>query len=180
MNQNPYSAGNNPDPRNAGPQNETFEGSVRGMQIIAGALIAGVLVFFGVVLGGTQGDVFGTQTPDIIGILGVLFGLIAIVNQFIISKVIAGAQLKQIASNGFSELDEEETFNQICGVYRGQLIVSLALLEGAAFFNLISLLSEKSIVSLAVVIVLLSFMAIKFPTRDKVSFWVQDKLRELS
>ena len=93
--------------------------------------------------------------------------------------IIAATQLKQIASNGFSELDGEAKSNQICGVYRGQLIVGLALLEGAAFFNLIALLLEKSIVSLAVVIVLLSFMAIKFPTRDKVSFWVQDKLREL-
>ena len=180
MDQNPYEVGNNLDPPDAGPQTETFEGSVRSVQIVAGALMAGVLVFFGVVLVSTGGDIFGTQTPEIVGILGVLFGFIAIVNQFIIPKVIAGAQLRQIASDGFNERDEVAKLNLISGVYRGQLIVGLALLEGAAFLNLVGLMLERSIVSLAIVIVLLGSMALKFPTRDKVSFWVQDKLRELS
>lgn len=178
--QNPFSVGDDLEPQNSGLQGATFEGSVRGMQIIAAAMMAGVLSFFGVVLVTTQGEILGTQAPELITILAAGFGVIAIVNHFVIPRIIAGSQLKQIVSKGLSELDETTKSNQVCGIYRSGLIVALAMLEGAAFFNLIALMIEKSVVSLGVAILLLGFMVLRFPTRDKVSFWVQDKLRELS
>ncbi len=179
MDQNPYSIGDHADPHHGGLQGKSFEDAVRGMQIIAAALMAGVLVFRSIVLVITQGNVFGTQTPEVVTILGAGFGVLAIVNHLVIPKIIAGSQLRQIVSNGFSELDAESKSDRLFGVYRGQLIVALAMLEGAAFFNLIALMVEKNVVALGVATLLLSTMVMKFPTRDKVSFWVQDKLREL-
>ena len=179
MDQNPYSVGNNPDANNTGVHWACVEGSVRGMQIIAVALMAGVLLFFGIVLVNTQGNVFGTQNPELVTIIAAGFGILAIINHLIIPAIIAGAQLKQISTGGFSELGEAAKVEQICGVYRSQLIIALALLEGAAFFNLVALMIEQSAVALGTVILLLGLMILRFPTRDKVSFWVQDKFREL-
>jgi hypothetical protein len=179
MNENPYSVGEQPtfnDTRHQGPD---LDGDVRGMQIIAVALMAGVLLFFGIVLVTTQGNVFGTQRPELITIIAAGFGILAIVNHLIIPAIIAGAHLKQISAAGFSELGDAAKTELICGVYRIQLIIALALLEGAAFFNLIALMIEHSAVALSAVILLLGLMTLRFPTRDKVSFWVQDKLREL-
>jgi hypothetical protein len=59
------------------------------------------------------------------------------------------------------------------------LIVTLALLEGAAFFNLISVMIEHHVISLIAAIALLGLMAVRFPSRTKVSWWVQDRLRDL-
>jgi len=179
VDQDPYSVGNNPDSNDTGFHRASVEGSVRGMQIIAIAMMVGVLSFFGIVLVTTQGNVFGTQSPELITIIAAGFGILAIVNHVIIPAIIAGAQLKRISTGGFSELGDAAKVEQICGVYRGQLIIALALLEGAAFFNLIALMIEHSAVALGAVILLLGLMILRFPTRDKVSFWVQDKLREL-
>jgi hypothetical protein len=38
---------------------------------------------------------------------------------------------------------------------------------------------ENHLLSLSAAIVLLGLMAVRFPTRTKVSWWVQDKLSEL-
>ena len=54
------------------------------------------------------------------------------------------------------------------------------MLEAAAFFNLVAMLVEKNGLNLIVVVVLLSLMLMKFPTRTKVSWWVQDRLTELN
>ena len=180
MNQNPYSVGSDLDPRNTGPQNETFEGSVRGMQIIAVALMSGVLFFLGIVLMNTQGDVLSFKQPEIITIIAAGFGLLMIVNHFVIPGIIASTQLKQLTTNDFTGFDEATRIDKLVGVYRIQLIISLALLEGAAFFNLVALMIGNSGFSLCTAGVLLALMSMRFPTRDKVSFWVQDKLRELS
>ena len=47
-------------------------------------------------------------------------------------------------------------------------------------FLLIALMIERHIVSLGVTLLLLGFMVFRFPTRRKVLWWVQDKLRELN
>lgn len=179
MSENPYSVGEHPTINDTRLQGPEFDGALRGMQIIAAALMAGVLVFLSIVLVITQGDVFGTHTPEVVTILGAGFGVLAIVNHIVIPKIIAGSQLRQIVSNGFSELDAESKSDRLIGVYRGQLIVALAMLEGAAFFNLIALMVEKNVVALSIATLLLGLMVFRFPSRDKVVFWVQDKLREL-
>ena len=89
------------------------------------------------------------------------------------------AQLKQVVLSGIHQKSGEEKIQGCCGIYQTQLIVGFALLEGAAFFNVVALMMEHCMISIALITLLLLVMAAKFPTRDKVSFWVQDKLREL-
>jgi hypothetical protein len=98
----------------------------------------------------------------------------------IIPGVIAKQQLKKTAENGLGGTDEESQSFKVAGIYQTQLIVALSMLEAAAFFNLVAMLVEKNGLNLIVVVVFLSLMLMKFPTRTKVSWWVQDRLTELN
>ena len=180
MDQNPYSVGEHLTFGAASLQGRKFEAAVHGMQIIAASLIAGVLIFLGVVVGKNDGEVLGIQSPTFLTILAAGFGFIGIANHFIIPRIRLAAQLKQVVSNGIAKLDATVKSDRILGVYLIQLILGLAMLEGAAFVNLIALMIERHIVSLGVTLLLLGFMVFRFPTRRKVLWWVQDKLRELN
>ncbi len=179
MSDNPYSVGEQPafgDVRLPGPK---FDALVRTMQIIAAALMAGVLLFLGVVLVSTQGHVFSTKAPPLISGIAGGFAFLMIVNHFVIPGILTRTQLRLAAERKLLQQDEEAKNQRVVAIYQTQLIIGLALLEGAAFFNLIALMIGKSIFSLGVVVLLLCLMLMKFPTRNRISFWVQDKLREL-
>ena len=178
MNHNPYSVGEESNHSAAGPGAPKLEAWVRAMQIIATVLMMGVLVFFGVVLIITQGKIGGMENAAGLTMVGAGFGFVMIVSHFTIPGIICGTQMKQAAADGSLNQQDDATTQRIWGLYQTQLIVGLALLEGAAFFNLIALMVENSVASLGVVILLLGLMAVKFPTRNKVSWWVEDKLRE--
>ncbi len=177
MNNNPYSVGEQLTVDNEGLQDPKFDASVRRLQIIAAALIMGVLMFLGVVLVATAGKFDGQ--PEMITMIAAGFAFLMLVNHFVIPPIIVKAQLKQAIAAGMHQKPDEERTQECFGIYQTQMIVGFALLEGAAFFNLVAMMVEHCAASIAVVTLLLLWMVAKFPTRDKVSFWVQDKLREL-
>ena len=180
MNQNPYSVSEQQsfsDLQSLGPK---FDQQLRVMQIIAVALMMGVLMFFGVVLVTTQGDIFGQGNPGILTMIAAGFAGLMIVNHLVIPALVTKAQLSKFKSENPGPKVSDSTTDSLLAIYRIQLIITLALLEGAAFFNLISVMIEKHVISLIASIVLLGLMAVRFPTRTKVSWWVQDKLRELN
>jgi len=179
MDNNPYSVGRETSSTANGLPGPKAEAMVRIMQIIAAALMMGVLALLFVVLLVTRGDIGGMQNADLITMIAGGSGFLMIVNHLVIPGIITRAQLKQAAASGILQKEEQAKIEHFCAIYQTQMIIGLALLEGAAFFNLIALMVEKSVASLGVVILLLSLMLLKFPTRDKVSFWVQDKLREM-
>ena len=179
MHQNPYSVSEQQtsgDLQSLGPK---FDQQLRVMQIIAGALMMGVLMFFGVVLVNTQGDIFGQGNPGMMTMIAAGFAGLMIVNHLVIPAVITKAQLTRLKSEAPAPKDSDSTNDSLLAIYRIQLIITLALLEGAAFFNLISMMIEHHVISLIAAIVLLGLMAVRFPSRTKVSWWVQDRLREL-
>ena len=179
MTENPYSVGSELDPPNNEPQNETFDGSVRGMQIVAGALMFGALNFLLVVVLISGADVFGLGQPTLIAVIAAVIGAMMIGAHLIVPGIIASSQLRSAASQGMLGQDEATRNNKVMEIYRTQLIIGLALLEGAAFLNLVALMVGKSVASLAVFAILMCLMFLKFPTQSKVSWWVQDKLREI-
>lgn len=177
MEHNPYAVGQEIDPGSTGFPGPKFETAVRGMQIIAVALMMGVLVFLGVVLVTTAGRI--DDSPEMITMIAAGFALLMCANYFVIPPIIVRAQLKKPTPVGLHLKTEEEKVQWCCGIYQTQMIIGFALLEGAAFFNLVAMLLDHCVASIALVTLLLLLMVATFPTRDKVSFWVQDKLREL-
>jgi hypothetical protein len=133
-----------------------------------------------VVLVITKGEVLGFRNPEMVSLLASGFALVMFVNHLVIPGVVSNQQLKSAAEKGLAEDNEESRKLKVVGIYQTRLIVGLAMLEGAAFFNLVALLIEKNGLNLIFVIVALTLMLMKFPTRTKVSWWVQDKLREVS
>ncbi len=177
MEHNPYSVGQEIDSTTAGLPGPKFEASVRTMQIIALALIMGVVMFLGVVLVARAGKFDGE--PNTMNFIAAGFTFLMLVNHFVIPPIIIKTQLKQAIAAGMNQQQDHEKILTCCGVYQTQLIVGFAFLEGAAFSNLVAMMVEHSALLIAVVTLLLLLMVAKFPTRDKVKFWVQDKLREL-
>lgn len=177
MEHSPYSVGQEIDATRAGLSGEKFDGSLRAIQIIAAALMLGVMVFLGVVLVITAGRIDGQ--PEMITMIAAGFAFLMLVNHFLIPSIMVKAQLRQAALSGIDQKSEGEKIQACCGIYQTQFIAGFALLEGAAFFNIVALMMEHCVAAIAVVTLLLLVMVAKFPTRDKVSIWVQHKLREL-
>ena len=64
-------------------------------------------------------------------------------------------------------------------VFQTRTIVATALLEGTAFFALISYMIGRSPVALALAIVMMVAVAGHFPTRAGVIGWIEDQLHRL-
>ena len=141
-------------------------------QIIAGALVTGVVVFATVAFVIAKGD-----SPPIpfLSIAAAMFAGVATVMRFIVPVVIVNGgkpQLKQ--SSG----DEQRSL--LAGLYQTKMIVGMALLEGAAFFNLIAYIIEKQFWSYGVVAFLLGVMAISFPSQGQFDSWAEEMKRDLN
>lgn len=178
MTLNPYAAGQSGDPASTGFDSPKFMTAVRTMQIVTVAMSMGILTTIFVVLVITSGNLSGQM--QLLTMIGIGFGLLMVANHFVIPGLIAKNQLKQAFEEGLLEKERDEQLNRCSGIFSTQLIIGLALLEGAAVFNLIAMLVDHSPISLTIAAILLGLMLVRFPTHERVSWWVQDKLRELS
>ncbi len=148
---------------------------VRTMQIICGALMMGVLSFAFVVVMIRFGKA-GRPPADfpMMAYMAAGMAAIMIITKLVITPLIVSAGLKQIASlrplEALTKLD-------LYGVYQTRMIVGCALLEGAAFFNLISVITEGQVWTFGVVALLLALMAASFPTYERVDAWADEQLR---
>jgi hypothetical protein len=129
----------------------------------------------------TFGDLqsLGPNFDQQLRVMQIIAGALMIVNHLVIPSIITKTRLNQIKSQDSDGQNSELKLASLLSIYRMQLIITLAFLEGAAFFNLVSVMIEHHVISLIAAIVLLGLMAVRFPTRTKVSWWVQDRLREL-
>jgi hypothetical protein len=138
-------------------------------RIIAGALIAGPLIFAGIA------HVSGLGQPpqpgsEIIGYIAVAFSVIDLIASFIVPTVVANQTLAQLAAKG-SELTTKDYF----GVYQTRMLIRAALLEGAAFFCCIIYMSSRLWWTLATALFLVLVMAIVFPTRGRFDDWIRER-----
>ena len=158
------------------------------MRIIAGALIAGVVTFGGVasvlVFGQAPAAQPGNpaQGPNVLMYFAMAFAAGAVVMSFVVPNLISAAGVKGVAkmAQDGTATGPNELFGRLLAVAQTKMIVALALVEGAAFFNLIAFIITKSMVLPAVVGALLLVMAIHFPTKFKLARWLEDQQRLLS
>lgn len=156
------------------------------MRIITGALIAGVVVFLAitfVVRSDQQGPIFVTA-PDlglssIFVLLGLVGALLCVLAAYFVPPLLVANQRRQLAEGRFvmgpnKEVPKNETLGLVM-IYQSQMIVSLALLEGAAFFNAIAFMLEGSPLSLGLALLLLGVMALWFPTRSGLESWLAEQ-----
>lgn len=153
--------------------------AVRVMQIITGALMMG-LIMFGVIANvlvfGGEGLKDKPPLECIVPLMAVGFAVLIIINHFIVPETVINTSINTL--KGQVELNEI-TKGHFFPIFQVGLIIRLALLEGAGFFNLVAFIIDKQWWSLAVVALLLALMAIRFPTMGQVDAWAEDRLRQL-
>lgn len=140
----------------------TPEQAVRVMQILAGALVMGVVMFavVAVILIGAL-----NQPPQ--GMILSVFGAVFASSTFVMHLIVPNLMAAKAAAA--APPDEASLYP----VYQTRMIVGLALLEGAAFFNIIATIVEHNWWSLAVAGVLVFWMLAMFPTTTRVKHWVE-------
>ena len=162
--------------------------ALRIMQIIAGALIAGVLSFAGVasvIVLGQAPVVKPAGQPEVVNhvlpliAIGVVFlnGILSFIVPNLISRFGVKGVGKMIEDGSLT--DPKELLGRLLSVAQTKTIVALALVEGAAFFVLIVVIVAKSFVLMGVVCASFCFMTAHFPTKLKLARWLEEQQRAL-
>ncbi len=160
------------------PQRAYLNQVARTGQIIAIALMMGVVVFGLVLLLGGIGAREPAETP-FLAIVGAVFAMISAVAAPLVASgmrqaIVAG---KQINAGGSTTIPEDVgEVGVLAGVYQTQQIIGRAILEGAAFLNLAAYMTERQPMSLGFAALLLIAMAFKFPTRGHLESWICEEM----
>ena len=166
-----------------------LDGQAWVCQIIAFALIAGVTIFFGiaVLIRFNSGKGWIAAEPwdlapvrAILSLLSVVMAAIMAVLSFVVPKAITTAMRRQIAKGQFPKNEEGvplaiDTAGAFRVAYLNQMIVGMAMLEGAAFFCGISFLLEGRLPPPIAAGVLILLMLARFPTRGSIEGFVEDQ-----
>ena len=146
--------------------------AVRAMQMICASLVMGVLFAAAVILTMPHNQI--GQPNEALQIIGYAFGAMALAMSPLLGGVIKHSTAKQALANG------DATTLDLAAAYQTGMIVSLALNEGAAFFNLIAYwIAGSSPWNLALVGLLTLGNAWKFPTLSRVTDWIDTVQRRL-
>jgi hypothetical protein len=158
---------------------------LRAMQIIAGTLILGVAMMLTVfvVLRNLSNAPRPPQVP-VLTYVGVAFALMAVIAHFIVPRNV----LKNATSR--RQWDDEPVFStapadpeQAPGdrepsalpLYQTRMIIGMALLEGAAFYQAIAYYVEGQPLALGLGCLLLLGLIVQFPTRSRVERWLENQ-----
>ncbi len=163
------------------PSQDLVTPRLRVLQIITGALITGVMAFLAVVLlvqQQGQAPVPGPQTPLISlmaagGFVGI-FGVWLVLPPTLVRQglVPIARHPSQSAAETVGLLALKQTVQ----------IVSSAMLEGCAFFNLVAFLVERQTYTLGIALACVLLMLVTFPTQGRFQQWLleqQERLQNL-
>ena len=184
----------------SGPTDETLTRQLMTCRVIAAALTFGVIAFAVVAF------VIRAGRPAegiLVSAIAAVVAAAAIVARAVVLSVLAGRSVGDETAAGRAEQAAEvarrrgvpETELPVVrdavearfdatatdlAQYQTRMIVGLAVLEGAAFFNLVAYIIEGRWWSMVAVAVLLFWMLTAFPTVGKLARWAEDRrqLRE--
>lgn len=147
------------------------------VQIITGAMIMGAVPFAIVALVLRMDDI--NSEPDIIAVIGLVISAFMFLLHFIVPNLVAAVMLKQIQTSKVSSANDEKKFELLFPVFQTRQIIACAMLEGAAFLNIVFFIVSGFGGNLIAAAILIGLIALRFPTATKVDFWVQDRAREM-
>ncbi len=147
------------------PQPASPENVGRICQIIAAALMLGVICFSFVAFTVAKNP---PATMPIISMVGAGFAGIATIVRFVLPQIMVAGMTRNLKP------DEPGILHRLASLYQTKMIIGMAVLEGAAFFNLVGYIVERQIWSYGVVAALLTIMAISFPSQTQFENWAED------
>jgi hypothetical protein len=156
---------------------------IRNVQIIIISLAVGPIVFAGIAVlhRANQPPQHGSLLPY----LAAGFGITALAARIFIGKSTVANQRDRIAAGTWSHGSNAPRANlpanmtngdRLLFVFQQKTIIESAIVEGAAFFNIISYLITGQWWSLAVAGVLVLVNLFPFPANDRVENWVRYQL----
>jgi len=153
--------------------NERPKTSIKVCQIIAAAIMIGVIIFAGITLvshfnNPPQQPGGGNQDSTMLIVLG-LFTVSDLMARFFVLKAFDRKMTDKIADREEQGLVPED----VLAGYQTRLIMSLALLEVVAFFALIVFMQDDRWEAFGLAMFLLLMMAANFPTENKFKNWVR-------
>jgi hypothetical protein len=162
--------------------------SLRAMQIVAAALVVGVIAFLAIVLylvlAQKQGGANPPPNLPLISLIAAGSLVVATVVSFALPAAIVRSTLRRIAAGTWKPepgmAAQATDSDKLLALYQTTLIVGLALLEGACFFSCIAYLVEGQPFVLAVVAVGVGLMLVRFPTEGRVRRWLEDHKEQLA
>lgn len=153
------------------------------MKILAGAMIAGVTFFLVIIVAVLRsGKLFADDlwsVTDVLVILGLGMAAMLAVMSFLVPRLVAAGAIRQLGKPDPKERAPEgwEGWSprapRLLPVYQTSLILRLALLEGAAFFNLIVFMLKGNALALLAALVLIALMILSFPIESKIRDWIE-------
>jgi len=166
---------------------------LRIMQIIASALLLGVVIFLAIALVIVSNQANGPGIAPagnlpMISVAAVILLAVQAPLAFIVPSLQTRTALRQIASGtwqlppGANATAFSTDAVKLLAVRQTTMVVSLALLESAAFLGGIAYLLEAQPFALGVVLVVILLMVMNFPTEGRVRGWLEwqtDQLAEL-
>jgi Short C-terminal domain len=164
---------------------------LRGVQIIASALLMGVVAFLALVLVHVfvQNNGQGLAPPGglpILSLLAVAMLAVCAPLAFVIPRIQTQSALRQIISGswqlppGFDPMLFATSGAKLMAVRHSTLILGLALLEGPAFLACIAYLLEAQAFALGLIGVAIALMLYKFPTESRVRTWLERQVNQLA
>jgi hypothetical protein len=153
---------------------------LRILQIIALAMIQGVVIFLGIVLYLVHGRGQGPppeRTP-IVSIVAVVFLIVNGGLALVVPKLLVRVSLRRIAAGSWAQPGNAEDYatdaSKLIAVHQQARILGLAFMEGTAFIGIVAYLLEQRAWVLNVPGVALGLMLALFPTYSKLRLWQQD------
>ncbi len=159
--------------------------SIRVMQIIAAALLAGVAVFLGVVLF-LRSQQHHQPPPDLpfLSLVALAMLLVTAPVSFLLPAAVTRKTVRQFATESRAFKNPDRThLAGLLQLRQTTLLLGLAPLEATAFTALLAMMIEFHVLAMAVAAVAFALMLLQFPTETKVRAWLgrqQAWLEEMS
>jgi hypothetical protein len=175
------------------PWQEQIGDQVRTVRIIVGSLLSGVVMFTVIALVMPSGVGAGPNGPGgdlpLVSWIALGFGVLALLLHKLVPTLVVAGGRKAIQSGAWNSADNPQakelaerlgTPGMLFALFQTKTIVGGAILEGAAFFNLVAYLIERQWMSLAAAITLACFLLMLLPNREGVIRWIEEQLDRIA
>ncbi len=162
-------------------QIDSISTEVRTAQIVAFGLMMGVLIFGVIVCVIVPwADVHSRVT--ILTAVGLFAAMSMIVMSFVLPRVIsasaAQATAAQLRSTDAKAIDER-SIKGLAGQFQTTNIIRMAMLEGAAFLNLVLFFVDKSLIELVMAAICLLLLIVGFPSSNRIIGWIENHMDQV-
>ena len=148
----------------------TKSGFVNTLRIIWFALIQGVMMASAIFWFISDGKKDGSE---ILSYIGAGVGGVAVVMHVVVPLILRASAVRSVNKTAFEDTPDDEKWQMFAGPYRAGEIVALAMLEGAAFVNLLMWYLSGADLSLIILGALVALMFIRCPTVGKLDRWIE-------